>query len=86
MPVSIYKDSIYMQEICEEHLSEDSAAKEADKLIDEIARQEFGEDVKIKNVDRKPGVVLPNGEEYYKECQYDLVENISKKEKIMMDN
>ncbi len=86
MPVSIYKDSIHMQEICEEHLSEDSAAKEADRLIDEIARQEFGEDVKIKNVDRKPGVVLPNGEEYYRECHYDLVESISKKEKIMMDN
>lgn len=86
MPVSIYKDSIHMQEICEEHLSEDSAAKEADRLIDELARQEFGEDVKIKSVDRKPGVILPNGEEYYREWHYDLVENISKKEKIMLDN
>lgn len=85
IPVSIYKDSIYMQEICTEKLTEDEAAEEADKLIDERAAQEFGEDAKIKNIDRRPGVISPSGEEYYRECHYDLVENIAKKEKLVFD-
>ena len=86
IPISIYKDSIYMQEICEEKLSEKEAEKEADKLIEEQAAQEFAEDTKIKNIDYKPGTISPSGEEYYRECHYDLTENIAKKENIMFDN
>ena len=86
LPVSIYNDSIHVQEICTEKLSEEEASKEADRLIEECASQEFGEETSIKNIDFKPGIILPNGEEYQRECHYDLVENIAKKEKIMLEN
>ncbi len=85
IPVSIYKDGIYMQEICAEKLSEEEAIKEADKLIDERALQEFAEDAKIKNTEHKSRITSSNGEEYYRECHYDLVENISRKEKIVFE-
>lgn len=85
LPISLYKDSIHMQEICSEKLSEDEASKEADKLIDERAVQEFGEEIKIKNIDRRPGTISQNGEQYQRECHYDLVENIAKKENLILD-
>ena len=86
VPLCIYKDSIHMQEVCEEQISEEEAAKEADRLIDEFVRQEIGEDVKIKDIDRKNGIILPSGEEYYRECHYCLLENISKKESLVLEN
>lgn len=85
-PISIYKDSIHTQEIHEEKLSEEEATKEIDKLIDERAMQEFGEDSKIKNIERRPITISPNGDEYCRECHYDLLENIAKKEKLILDN
>ncbi|MDO4200142.1 MAG: sporulation protein YqfD [Clostridia bacterium] len=86
LPISLYKDSIYMQEICSEKLSEDDAAKEADRIIDQRTAQEFGDEVKIKNEERRFGTISPDGEQYQRECHYDLVENIAKKEKLILDD
>lgn len=86
LPIVLYKESAFEQKTENINLSEEEAKNEVMKLIEAKELEEFGEgDTQIKSRNWGQGKVISESGEYYLECQYDLLENISKKEKIILD-
>lgn len=85
LPIVIYKESAYEQNIENIILSEAESQNMAMELIEKKEMQEFGAEAQIKNKKWGTGKMVIETGEYQQECHYDLVENIAKKEKITVD-
>lgn len=85
LPIIIYKESAYEQNIENVTLSEAESKNIAMEMIEKKELQEFGDEVQIKSKEWGTGKMMIETGEYYQERHYDLVENIAKKEKIIVD-
>lgn len=85
LPIVIYKESAYEQNVENINLSEAESKNIAMQMIEKKELQEFGNEVQIKSREWGTGKMMIETGEYYQECHYDLVENIAKKEKIIVD-